>query len=60
LIDSIGDLHQTLRDRYGKDIQLKVIEPRRGLFGLPSLGFSMTSDVVAALEDRTLWSRIGL
>ena len=60
LIDSIGDLHQTLRDRYGKDIQLRVIEPKRGLFGLSSLGFSMTSDAVAALEDRTLWSRIGL
>jgi signal peptide peptidase SppA len=60
LIDSIGDLHQVLRDRFGKDIQLKVIEPRRGLFSLPPLGFSMTSDAVAALEDRTLWSRIGL
>ena len=60
LIDFIGDLHQTLRDRYGKDIQLKLIEPKRGLFHLPPLGFSMTSDVVAAIEDRTLWSRIGL
>jgi signal peptide peptidase SppA len=60
LIDDLGDLHQVIRDRYGKDIQLKVIEPKRGLFSLPPLGFSMTSDAVAALEDRTLWSRIGL
>ena len=60
LIDDLGDLHQVIRDRYGKDIQLKVIEPKRGLFSLPPLGFSMTSDAVAALEDRSLWSRIGL
>ena len=60
LVDSLGDLHQVLHERYGKDIQLKMIEPKRGFFTLPSLGFSTTSDAVAALEDRTLWSRIGL
>jgi signal peptide peptidase SppA len=60
LVDGIGDLHQTLRDRYGVDIQTKVIETKRGLFTLPPLGFSLTSDAVAALEDRTVWSRIGL
>ena len=60
LIDGIGDLHQTLRDRYGADIQTKVIETKRGMFTLPPLGFSLTADAVAALEDRTVWSRIGL
>ena len=60
LVDSLGDLHQTLRDRYGADIQTKVIETRRGFFTLPPLGFSLTADAVAALEDRTVWSRIGL
>jgi len=60
LVDSLGDLHEVLHSRYGKDIQLKLIEPKRSMFSLPSLGFSMTSDAVAAIEDRTLWSRIGL
>lgn len=60
LIDGLGDLHQTLRDRYGADIVTKVIEPKRGLFTLPPLGFSLTADAAAALEDRFLWSRIGL
>ncbi|HEY0854969.1 MAG TPA: S49 family peptidase [Devosia sp.] len=60
LVDGLGDLHQTLRDRYGADIQTKVIETKRGLFTLPPLGFSLTADAVAALEDRTVWSRIGL
>jgi signal peptide peptidase SppA len=60
LVDALGDLPQTLRDRYGADIKIKLIETRRGLFTLPPLGFSLSADAVAALEDRTLWSRIGL
>lgn len=63
LVDALGDLHQTLRDRYGEDVMLKVIEPKRGLFTLPRLGFSGTSvsgDLMALVEDRALWSRFGL
>lgn len=60
LVDALGDLHGVLHSRYGKDIQLKLIEPKRSMFSLPPLGFSMTSDAVAAIEDRTQWSRIGL
>ncbi|MHB1110421.1 MAG: S49 family peptidase [Devosia sp.] len=61
LVDAIGDLHQVLRERYGKDVSLKLIEPKRGLISLPSLGFSaLTRDAVTAVEDRALWSRLGL
>lgn len=60
LVDALGDLHQTLRDRYGADIQTKVIEAKRGLLTLPPLGFTLSADAMAALEDRTVWSRIGL
>lgn len=61
LVDSLGDLHQVLRERYGDDVTLKVIEPRRGLISLHSFGFSaLARDAVAAVEDRTLWSRLGL
>lgn len=67
LVDGIGDLRQTLRDRYGKKVRLKVIEPRRGLFRLPSFGFGgrasvsgMATDAIAAIEDRIFWSRLGL
>lgn len=61
LVDAIGDLHQVLHERYGADVSLKLIEPRRGLISLPALGFSaFTGDAVAALEDRALWSRLGL
>lgn len=58
LVDSLGDLHETLRVRFGSKIRLKLIEPRRGLFQLPRLG--LATDLAASLEDRALWSRFGL
>ena len=63
LIDAIGDLHEVLRSRYGKDIELKLIEPKRGLINLPRFGFSAESligDVAASIEDRAAWARFGL
>lgn len=63
LVDAIGDLHQTLRDRFGSDIQLRMIAPKRGWFALPRLGFSasgLASDLAATIEDRAIWARFGL
>jgi signal peptide peptidase SppA len=60
LIDSLGDLHQVLRDRFGAEVILKLIEPKRGMFALPNLGFSLANDAAAALEDRAVWARVGL
>jgi signal peptide peptidase SppA len=66
LIDGIGDLHAVLHERYGEDMRIKLIEPKRGLFSLPRIGFGagvssgVVGDLVSALEDRSLWSRLGL
>jgi signal peptide peptidase SppA len=63
LVDAIGDLHGTLRARYGQDVRLKVIEPKRPFFGIPRIGFSagaLVSEAAASLEDRAAWARIGL
>jgi len=66
LIDGIGDLHETLHNRYGADIRLKLIEPKRPLLALPRIGLSAgnagaaTGEVIASIEDRALWSRFGL
>ncbi|MGB3338781.1 MAG: S49 family peptidase [Devosia sp.] len=62
LADSIGDIHETLHTRYGKNIALKVIEPKRPWFGIPRIGFaaSISGDVAATIEDRALWARFGL
>ena len=62
LADALGDLHGTLHNRYGQNIALKVIEPKRSWFGLPRIGFaaSLSGDVAATIEDRALWARFGL
>jgi len=58
LVDALGDLHETLVTRFGKDVVTKVIEPKRGLFRLPTFG--LAADIAAAVEDRAYWTRLGL
>jgi signal peptide peptidase SppA len=58
LVDSLGDLHETLVARFGKDVVTKVIEPKRGLFRLPTFG--LAADIAASIEDRAYWTRLGL
>jgi signal peptide peptidase SppA len=66
LVDALGDLHQVLRDRFGQDVRLKPIAAKRPLFSLPRLGLSafdggsLAGEALAALEERALWSRLGL
>jgi len=64
LVDAVGDLRSVLQGRYGNKIELKVIAPKRPLLSLPGLGFptqiNFGDDLIAAAEDRTVWSRIGL
>lgn len=38
LVDGVGDLHATLRDRYGPEVVLKQIAPKRPFLALPRLG----------------------
>ena len=58
LVDSLGDLHETLRARFGEDVRVKLIEPKRGFLRLPNFG--LAADLAAAIEDRALWTRLGL
>lgn len=61
LADATGDIHETLNSRYGKNITLKMIEPKRPWFGIPRIGFaSGLTDIAATIEDRALWARFGL
>ncbi|KFC67355.1 Macromolecule metabolism [Devosia sp. LC5] len=63
LVDAIGDIHETLRTRYGEHVQMKMIEPKRSWLSLPRFGFSasgLTADVAATIEDRAIWARFGL
>ncbi|HVW91518.1 MAG TPA: S49 family peptidase [Devosia sp.] len=65
LVDSLGDLHQVLRERFGQDVRLKPIAAKRPLLSLPRFGFSalggeLAGGALSALEERALWSRFGL
>jgi signal peptide peptidase SppA len=71
LVDAIGDLRGTLRERFGEEVRTPLMLDR-GFFGRRSPavsrgGFeplwqppSLAEDVVATLEARALWARFGL
>lgn len=66
LIDALGDIHSTLRSRFGDSVRLRPIAPKRPLLQLPgmglrqSLGAGLPAEALAEIEDRAAWSRLGL
>lgn len=74
LIDGIGDLRTVMRQKFGKEVRLKVVGSRKpfwrrgiGLTGgsksLPepaSLADGLAQGLIGAIEARSLWSRFGL
>lgn len=74
LVDTVGDLRGVARERFGKDVKLRLIGgersflPRRSGVGIETLlsgGLngareSLAADLVSTLEARALWSRFGL
>jgi signal peptide peptidase SppA len=76
LIDGLSDLRTKMREMLGKNVRLKLVTPRRGLFsrmrgvfagaaapGIEETGFaspSFADDLLSALEARAVWSRYGL
>jgi signal peptide peptidase SppA len=67
LVDGVGELRSTMRERFGDKIRFRTFEPERrrlSLFGAPrfqraDLG-DLTADLVARLEERLIWARFGL
>ncbi|HEY1311783.1 MAG TPA: S49 family peptidase [Pseudolabrys sp.] len=70
LADAIGDLHSTLRERYGEKVRTPLISESRGFLSRRIPGLSalenlarrpgLADDFISALESRALWSRYGL
>jgi signal peptide peptidase SppA len=69
LIDGLGDLYSICRKKFGDKVEFRLVTPRRGWFGWG--GYSSRSDgvplaqgwaqdLIAAVEERSLWSRFGL
>lgn len=71
LIDGLGLMAPTIKDRYGEEAELQLVQPKKGLFGraqpgiqLSSLGTGIGAALPNALadtaEERALWARYGL
>lgn len=66
LIDGLGELRQVMRQRYGEKLRLKAMEQLKPWWrrlpvgrGLPAPE-DWAAGLLAAAEERTLWSRYGL
>jgi signal peptide peptidase SppA len=71
LVDSLGDMREVLKQRYGSKTRLKLISAPRGLlsrvgsFGtrgrnIPDMAAAATTGLIDAAQERALWSRFGL
>ncbi|MBE7184858.1 MAG: S49 family peptidase [Methylobacterium mesophilicum] len=69
LVDRLGDIRGTLRERYGRKTRLRLVSPRRSLFsrrlGLFGIGADeglgdVGAGLLRAAEDRAHWARFGL
>jgi signal peptide peptidase SppA len=68
LVDALGDLRSVMRERYGDKVELRVIPPTRPsliarLLNRQPLAPDSLFDpngLVAALEERAAWARLGL
>ena len=68
LVDAIGDLRSTLRERYGRKVDIRVVAPNRPSFlarWLARPGFAPEAlldpaAVIEVVEERAMWRRWGL
>jgi serine protease SohB len=72
LIDAIGDLRGTLRERFGDKVVTPLISAERGFLGRRVFGVApgdptqiagqvgLAGDLISALEARAIWARYGL
>jgi serine protease SohB len=71
LVDRIGDLRSTLRERFGHKVETPLVAPKSSLFGrtTPGVGAGLdglldrpglTDELISSLETRAMWARYGL
>jgi serine protease SohB len=68
LVDGVGDIRSTLRQRFGDKVYMPQISSDRGFLGRRMFGIGagasgvagLAEDMIAALEARALWARFGL
>ena len=66
LVDRLGDLRGVVRERYGPEAKLKIVQPKRGLLSMRPAGAAsriasaVGDGILDAAEERALRSRYGL
>jgi len=72
LVDGVGELRSTLRERFGDKVLTPLVSADRGLLGRRLFGVGgeqlirglapagLADDMISALEARALWARYGL
>jgi serine protease SohB len=68
LVDALGELRSTLRERFGDKVLTPLISAERGLFRRRVFGVGsgepmpngLAEDIISAFENRALWARYGL
>src|SRR3954465_5996922 len=71
LVDRIGDLRSTLRERYGEKVETPLVTAKTNWFGRTSPGLGggvgnffdrpgLTDELISTLEARAIWARYGL
>ncbi len=67
LVDRIGDLRGSLRERFGEKVTMQLISPPAGWFGRRAPGIETetaqgdwAATLISAIEARALWARYGL
>jgi len=71
LVDRIGDMRSTLRERYGDKVETPLVAPKTNWLGRASPGLAvrasglldqqgLTDDLISSLEARAIWARYGL
>ena len=70
LIDGLGDLREVMRDLYGEDVRLRVVDERlpwwKRRFGMrfgergEDWAHNLAGNLITAVEERMIWNRFGL
>lgn len=67
LVDGLGDMRAVCRQKFGDKVEFRLVTPRRSWFGLDmfsnrveAAGNDWATGLIAAAEERALWSRFGL
>ncbi len=64
LVDGIGDIHSVMKEKLGDKTKFRRIKEEKGfikgLLGMSSGKSRISEEILATLEDRSLWARFGL